>query len=88
MNLILPGDPGFYETLSTPPPGWRSEVPSSSNAFFIVRKGSELLQPVSEQEYIEYSEGGEFEERWDEIDDSLSDEKWELEQTISVFGMI
>lgn len=66
--LILPGDPGFYETLATPPPGWRNQIPSSNNAYFIVRQGCNLLQPVSEQEYLEYVEGGEFDERWDEIE--------------------
>jgi hypothetical protein len=73
--IILPGDYGFYETLATPPPGWRSQISSSNNAAFIVRAGSELLELVDERQLIEYTEGGEFDQRSDEMIDDDDDEE-------------
>lgn len=61
IMIILPGNPDFYRTLATPPPGWRNQISSSNNAFFIARQGL-LLEPCTEQEYLEYVNSGEFDE--------------------------
>lgn len=68
--ILRPGDPGFYETLAAPPPGWRSQVSSANNATFIVRAdGSGLLELVNNSQFTEYVEGGEYEQRLLEFDD-------------------
>lgn len=66
--LILPGDPEFNATLATPPPNWRQVAASLSGEYaFVARTGSGLLEPVSFRELDEYLEGGEYDERMDEI---------------------
>lgn len=77
-RLILPGDPEFYETLGASlPPGWQSVRDSQNGDFgFIVRPGSCLLEPVSGNELDEYLDGGEYDERLDELEQIESDEWW------------
>lgn len=67
MTLILPGDPEFDRTLSSPPPNWRSVAARHRGEFaFVARSGSGLLEPVSYQELDEYLEGGEYAQRLQE----------------------
>lgn len=70
-RLILPGDPEFDVTLATPPPNWRTVAAQSSNFAFVVRAGSELLEPVSMADLEDYLEGGEYDERLGEIGDDF-----------------
>lgn len=67
--LILPGDPEFDSTLgATLPPGWQSVQAATNGDFgFIVRPGGVLLEPVTGEELDEYLEGGEYDERLEEI---------------------
>jgi hypothetical protein len=71
-SLILPGDPGFYETLATPPPGWRDAICGQDNYAFVVRANTGLAEPVGMRELEEYLEGGEYDERLADAD--LEDE--------------
>lgn len=57
--LILPDNPIFWQTLATP--SMADRVQNEGDAY-IVRKGSFLLERVSEHELNEYLEGGEYEE--------------------------
>lgn len=76
MHLILPGDPEFSETLATPPPNWREIAARLSGEFaFVARSQSGILEPVSLSELDEYIEGGEYDERLEELgEDDL--EEW------------
>lgn len=67
-KLILPGDSEFDFTLGTVPP------PAPPGAVFIARAGSGILEPASPEEIREYLNGGEYDERMEEIDE---DEEWE-----------
>jgi len=73
--LILPGDPEFSETLATPPPNWREVAARLSGEFaFVAKADSGILQPVSMRELDDYIEGGEYDERLEQ----LGDEDFEL----------
>jgi hypothetical protein len=62
-QLLLPGDPGFYETLhGSLPPGWRNGVDSDFGGYFAVKADSLLLEPLSPEEVADYMEGGEYDE--------------------------
>jgi hypothetical protein len=67
--LILPGDPGFEETLLRPPPNWRQAIAGSDRYAFVVRAGSGLVEPVADRDLLEYLEGGEYDDRLDAIGD-------------------
>lgn len=66
--LILPGDPEFYETLGHPPPGWQQVAAACNDGIaLIARAGSGILEAVSWDEAEEYLEGGEYDERLEEL---------------------
>jgi hypothetical protein len=67
--LILPGDPEFNLTLATPPPNWRQVAEQLSGEYaFVARAGSGMLEPVSFRELDEYLDGGEYDDRLEEIE--------------------
>ena len=69
--LILPGNPLFDATLATAiPPNWR-EVAEQAQAqpAYVACAGSGLLRPASPEELVEYLEGGEFDEREEELEE-------------------
>lgn len=68
--LLLPGDPGFDETLSVLPFGWMSVAQATGGEFaFVCRAGSGgLMEAVPWDEVEEYVEGGEWDERLEEIE--------------------
>lgn len=68
--LLLPGDPGFYETLSRPP-----ELNRDDRQLFVVKPGSLLMEPVNDSEMIEYLYSGEYDERLSEIDGNDSEDE-------------
>lgn len=76
--LILPGDPAFSFTLATARrPDWRQrEQVMGEPMSFVVEPGSGLARPVSQAELEEYLEGGEYDERLDEIGEMDDDEGW------------
>ncbi|MGG6296303.1 hypothetical protein ACQ4M4_18085 [Leptolyngbya sp. AN02str] len=57
MSIFLPGDAGFYETLAITPPDPLCEHN------FVVRSGSLVAEPVSDDELEEYLLGGEYDEK-------------------------
>ncbi|MGK7899770.1 MAG: hypothetical protein AB4372_40670 [Xenococcus sp. (in: cyanobacteria)] len=62
-KLLLPGDPGFYETLhSRLPPGWIDRAGVDFANAFAVRAESYCLEPLSQKELDEYLYGGEYDE--------------------------
>jgi hypothetical protein len=64
-TLLLPGDPLFYETLARPP-----KMPVTHGTSFICRVGSYVLEPVGERELDDYLEGGEYDQRMDEWEET------------------
>lgn len=70
--LILPGDPLFNETLASPPPDWGAHRDQYHGAcHYVVRPGSMLMEAVSPGELEEYLNGGEYDERLEEIGDDI-----------------
>jgi hypothetical protein len=71
MRLFLPGDPGFDETLATPPPDWgRAAAADGQSYAFVVRPGSGgVAEAVTLEELEDFLDGGEYEERLQEIGD-------------------
>lgn len=69
-NLILPGHPGFEETLAQLPPNLQHVRDCTHGDFaLIARAGSAgLLEAVSWQEAEEYLWGGEYEQRIGELE--------------------
>lgn len=67
MKLLLPQDPSFYEILATPPPS------KGQGANFVCRAGSDVAEEVNEEELDEYLEGGEYDQR---LQDIQSDWLW------------
>lgn len=67
--LILPGDPLFDFTLGAAlPPGWQDAAAAAGGDFALVaRAGSGILEAVPEWEVEEYLEGGEYDQRLEEI---------------------
>lgn len=76
-SLILPGDPEFDFTLATsPPPGWGQTANRGEGSFhFVVEPGSGLMRAVTPTELTDYLEGGEYDDRLDEIEGDWDD--WE-----------
>ena len=62
MKLLLPSDPGFYEILATPPPT------KGQGVNFVCRSGQDVAEEVSEGELTEYLEGGEYDQRLQDIE--------------------
>ena len=75
-QLILPGDPLFHRTLyQSLPPNWRQVAAATGGEFtFIVRPGSEVMEPVSQAEARDYLNSGEYEAREAEIIEA--DQDW------------
>ena len=67
MKLLLPTDPGFHEILATPPPT------QGRGVNFVCRSGSDVAEEVNERELNEYLEGGEYDQR---LQDIQSDFLW------------
>lgn len=68
--LLLPGDPGFTEILTTPPPNWRETAARDGDTVaFICEPGSGIFRPATHQDWEEYFYGGEYDERLAEIAD-------------------
>ncbi|MBD2090979.1 hypothetical protein H6F67_14075 [Microcoleus sp. FACHB-1515] len=65
--LLLPGDPEFNRVLATPPPNWRHFAQSTPDFAFVARAGSGILEPVSIADLEDYLEGGEYDDRLEEI---------------------
>lgn len=67
--LMLPGDPGFDETLMTPRPDW-GEVAATDgdNYAFVVMPGEFLPRPVTMAELDEYLQGGAYDEQMMEFE--------------------
>ena len=64
MSLImLPGDPGFNETLLTPRPDWEEVAARDGNTYALVVGEDGIARPVTSIELEEYLEGGEYEQR-------------------------
>lgn len=64
--IMTPEDPGFHEILgSSHPP----DPEKGKN--FIFRSGSMVAEAVEESELEEYLEGGEYDERMDEIESDI-----------------
>lgn len=63
--LLLPGDPGFNEILSTPPP-------NRNCAFIVLPDTASVMVPINpdSREFEDYMEGGAYQERVSEIEDS------------------
>jgi hypothetical protein len=73
-GIILPGHPFFDEYLyGTLPPGWRNFAYHNSEFAFVGRAGSGILEAVSESEFEEYIEGGEYDKRLKEMGESTDD---------------
>lgn len=70
--LILPGDPLYDLTLGgCLPPGWETTAAASGGNFALVaRAGSGILEAVPAWEVEEYLEGGEYEQRLEEIEEA------------------
>lgn len=74
-GLILPGHPFFDEYLySTLPPGWRDYAFHNPDFAFVGKSGSGILEAVSEEDFEEYIEGGEYDERLEEMGDYFNDD--------------
>ena len=71
-DLILPGTLAFNIALTQIPPlpTWRAEMEKGSGqAFMICRPGSMgLMESVTEEEWVEYMNDGEYDARQEEID--------------------
>lgn len=57
--LLLPGDPGFNETLALSPPPW---IPDSETGNTFVMGADGLLRGADSNSLTEYLEGGEYDE--------------------------
>lgn len=68
--LLLPGDPEFSRILATPPPNWSHFARSEPDFAFVVRADTGLLEPVGQADLDEYLEGGEYDDRLAEIEES------------------
>ncbi|MEO0884662.1 MAG: hypothetical protein AAFY54_01855 [Cyanobacteria bacterium J06648_10] len=71
-GIILPGHPLHDVTINQNlPPGWQEDAFNDCNAGqFIIKAGSALMTPASEQELTEYLHGGEYEEHLENIGES------------------
>lgn len=69
--LILPGDPGFDETLSTSlPTGWEQQrAQNAGECFFVADAETGLLRPANARELDDYLYGGEYDQRLASFDE-------------------
>lgn len=68
--ILLPGDPGFAETLAAPPPNWGEVAARDGSSYaFAVRPGSAgVAEAVTLTELEDFIYSGEYDERLDEIE--------------------
>lgn len=66
---MLPGDPGFTQTLLTPRPDWHHIAAQDGNTYAYVVGDDGLARPVTSAQLEEYLEGGEYEERLMQINE-------------------
>ncbi|AKG21493.1 hypothetical protein IJ00_09550 [Calothrix sp. 336/3] len=68
--IILPGSEAYVETLQYMPLFWKQAANEKGCAIFVCRPGSGgLLEAINQDEYIEYTEGGEYDERLQELEE-------------------
>lgn len=62
--ILLPGDPGFNQTLLlSRPPGWQQVAAKNGNGAAMVEDSSTgIMKPVDEKGLEEYMYGGEYDE--------------------------
>ena len=60
---MLPGSPGFDETLLIPRPDWGEVAARDGNTYALVVGEDGLARPVTAKQLEEYLEGGEYEQR-------------------------
>lgn len=66
---MLPGDPGFDLTLMTPRPDWHDAASRDGDSYAFVVGEDGLARPVTSKELQEYMDGGEYDQRLDQIGD-------------------
>lgn len=74
--IMLPGDPGFAETLWNPPPDWTDTAGVTGDGCAFVEDINGMLKPATPKELEEYMYGG---EGWDIID--------RRDQLLATYGM-
>lgn len=69
--LILPGDPEYDDTLAAVlPPDWQTAAGRWGGDYgFVVDSQTGMLRVENSQGIREYVEGGEYDERLDQLDD-------------------
>jgi hypothetical protein len=86
-EIILPDNPLFYDTLFRfQPPDWFSKASQDGNSIrFVFRKNTGLMEAVTEEELEEYLNGGEYEERLEDIGDDyrLKEHRGEWQEYIN-----
>jgi hypothetical protein len=74
MGLImLPGEPGFEQTLMTPRPDWIEAANRDGDSYAFVVGEDGLARPVTSRELTEYLDGGEYEQRLAQIGDLVDE---------------
>ena len=75
--IMTPADPMFDWILNTsPPPGWKKQVDSDFQGFFVVRADTGIMEPaLTPQAYNDYCFGGELDERPDPL---AEDDRFEI----------
>lgn len=70
-KLLLPGDPGFYETLGRQlPPDWQEIASNHPDFVFVAKAGNGgVLTPVAWEEAEDYLYGGEYAQRLAELEE-------------------
>ncbi len=72
--LLLPGSPEFeLIRAAVLPPGWQQ---LGARTFIVRADGSGLLEPATEEEVIEYVEGGEYDQRLIELGEFEDADDW------------
>jgi hypothetical protein len=74
MGLImLPGEPGFEQTLMTPRPDWIETANRDGDSYAFVVGEDGLARPVTSYELTEYLDGGEYDQRLAQIGDLVDE---------------
>jgi hypothetical protein len=79
--LLLPGQPGFDETMATAmQPGWQQTRDSADGFFAFALRADGLMVPLADDELDDYLLGGEYDEVMENADrdsESLLEENQE-----------
>ena len=79
-KLLLPGDPGFAETMATAmQPGWQNVAATASTSWAFCLRDDGLMVPLVDAELEDYLYGGEYDEVTEEDESNLQ----EMEDEIS-----